>query len=154
MMRLAGSHNSDDVDRDTAVRLLAERAVLTRTLCRELLDVSKGFASRRPCVALSLLLGWVQQHLPQSVRVEPHPADGLDAMVVPDGCRDLFEEIRDGAQVGEAFFMLLTADTSSQARGDEAVIRDRLTAYWAAHPSPAYAPSVIECWSGFPTNSA
>jgi len=36
-------------------------------------------------------------------------------MVVPDGCQDLLEEIRDGAQVAQALFMLMTADTPTQA---------------------------------------
>jgi hypothetical protein len=158
-MRLAGASFPGDVERDTAVRHLAERAILTRAVCRELLDANGDFASRRPCVALSFLLRWIQETLPESLRIqpaaggsyqrEPYPADGIDLMVVPEGCEDLLQEIRDGAQVGQGLFMLMTADTMTQMRGDEAVIRDRLTAYWANHASPVRAPSVIECWSGF-----
>jgi hypothetical protein len=153
-MRLVQSSNPGDVERDAAVRLLAERAVLTRAVCRELLDAGGEFAGRRPCVALSFLLQWIQENFPESIRVEPRPADGIDRMVVPDGCRDLLQEIQDGAQVGEALFMLLTADTPTQSRGDEAVIRDRLAAYWAKHLAAVRAPTVIECWSGFPTHRA
>ena len=140
--------------------MLAERAILTRAVCRELLESSGRFDDQRPCVALSFLLQWIQETLPESLMIqpaaggqyqrEPYPADGIDLMVVPEGCQDLLQEIRDGAQVAQALFMLLTADTPSQAKGDEAVIRDRLTAYWANHASPVRAPSVIECWSGFP----
>jgi len=145
------SSNPGDVDRDTAVRLLSERAVLTRAACRELLDSEGSFDGRRPSIALSFLLQWIRENLPESIKVEPHPADGIDRMVVPDNCRDLLQEIRDGAEVCEALFILFTADTPSQFRGDEKSIHDRLAAYWANHGSAARAPSVIECWSGFPS---
>ena len=75
------------------------------------------------------------------MRLEPHASDGIDSMFVPDDCRELLREIQDGAQVGEALFMLLTADNSLQADGDQATIRKRLDDYWAKHPSPASAPS-------------
>lgn len=163
-MRLVGSSKPGDVERDAAVRLLAERAVLTRAVCRELIEAGGGFADRRPCVALSFLLGWIQENLPECLQFraaagnlcqrEPRPSDGIDRMVVPDGCEDLFQEIRDGAEVGDALAMLLTADNAIQAEGDKAVIQDRLAAYWAKHSSAVRAPSVIECWSGFRTDRA
>jgi hypothetical protein len=163
-MRLVGSSHPGDVERDAAVRLLAERAVLTRAVCRELVDAGDRFAERRQCVALAFLLRWIAENLPESLRFqsaagslcqrEPHPSDGIDRMVVPEGCDDLLQEIRDGAQVADALAMLLTADNSLQARGDEAVIRDRLAAYWARHGAAVRAPSPIECWSGFSTGRA
>jgi hypothetical protein len=163
-MRLVGSSNPGDVERDTAVRLLAERAVLTRAVCQELIDAGGGFADRRPCVALSFLLQWIEGKLPESLQVrtaagglyqrEPRASDGIDQMAVPAGCEDLLQEIRDGARVGDALSMLLTADNSIQARGDEAVIRERLAAYWADHGAAVRAPSAIECWSGFSTGRA
>ena len=143
MYRLVNSSQPGAVERDHAVQLLAERAVLTRALCRELLDSDGRFNHRRPSIALSLLLQWVARNLPESVRVEPHPADGIDSMVAPDDCQELLREIRDGAQVGEALFMLLTADNSLQADGDRAVIQKRLSAYWANHSSAAAAPSFV-----------
>jgi len=107
-----------------------------------------------------LLLQWVRENFPDSLLVnpaaggtyrrEPYPGDGIGQMAVPDGCEDLAQEIRDGAEVCQALFMLLTADAPSQARGDEAVIRERLAAYWARHAAPVRAPSPIERWSGFP----
>src|SRR5437870_381942 len=117
MHRLVGSSNPEDVERDTAVRLLTERAVLTRAVCRELLDAAGRFDDRRPCTALAILLQWLRQNLPESVRIEPHPSDGIDGMVVPGTCQALLQEVRGGAQVGEALFMLLTADNSIQANG-------------------------------------
>jgi hypothetical protein len=160
-MRLVGSSNPGDVERDTAVRLLAERAVLTRAVCQELSAAGDGFAERRPCIALSFLLRWIIENLPESFQFravagnlsqrEPRPSDGIDHMVVPDGCEGLLQEIRDGAQVGDALSMLLTADSPMQARGDEAVIRDQLAAYWAKHGAAVRAQSPIECWSGFST---
>jgi hypothetical protein len=158
-MRLVESSNPGDVDKDTAVQLLAERAVLTRAICQELRDGSGNYAERRPCVALGFLLRWIQTHLPESFRFrnaaggigerEPRPSDGIELMVVPEGCDDLLEEIRDGAPVGDGLAMLLTADNALQARGDEAVIRERLEAYWAKHAKTVRAPLPIECWSGF-----
>lgn len=158
-MQLVESSHPGDVERDTAVRLLAERAVLTRTICRELEESPGGFADRRPCVALGFLLHWIVEHLPESFQFraaagnvcqrEPRPSDGLDQMAVPAGCEVLLDEIRDGANVGDALAMLLTADTSTQASGDEAKIRERLSVYWAKHAIPVRAPSPIECWSGF-----
>jgi hypothetical protein len=99
-------------------------------------------------MALEILLQWIWQHLPDSVRIEAHPADGIDRMIVPDGCERLLEEVRAGAQVGEALSMLLTADNPLQARGDEAVIRERLEAYWKTHGSAAPAPPAMASWSG------
>jgi hypothetical protein len=161
IMSLVGSSNPSDVARDTAVRLLAERAVLTRAVCRELSESGDGFAARRPCIALSFLLRWIVENLPESFQFraaagnlckrEPRSSDGIDQMVVPNGCEALLQEIRDGAQVGDALSMLLTADNPIQSTGDEAVIRDRLAAYWANHGAAARAPSSIECWSGFST---
>ena len=37
-MRLVSASNPDDVDRDQALHLLTQRAVLTRSVYRELLD--------------------------------------------------------------------------------------------------------------------
>ncbi|MGA9997673.1 MAG: hypothetical protein WBP93_19820 [Pyrinomonadaceae bacterium] len=143
MYRLVESSKPGEVERDQAVRLLTERAVLTRSLCRELLDCDGRFSDRRSSTALSFLLQWVVRNLPESVRVEPHPSDGIDIMVVPDDCQELLREIQDGAQVGEAFFMLLTADNSLQADGDRTTLRKRLDTYWATHSSAASAPSLF-----------
>lgn len=161
-MSLVGSSNPGDVERDTAVRLLAERAVLTRALCRELSESIGGFGSRRACVALSFLLRWIVENLPESFQFRaaagnlcqraPRASDGIDLMAVPAGCENLVQEIREGAQVGDALAMLLTADNPVQSTGDEAVIRERLAAYWASHGAAARAPTSTECWSGFPTS--
>lgn len=142
MYRLVNSSKPGAVERDHAIRLLTERAVLTRALCRELLDSDEFNSTRRSGVALSLLLQWVAQNLPTSVRVEPHPSDGIDVMTVPDDCKELVQEIKDGAQVGEALFMLFTADNSFQTDGDRASLRKRLDAYWLNHASAAPAPSL------------
>ena len=109
-MRLVGSSNPGDVQRDTAVHLLTERAVLTRAVCRELAESTESngsFGDRRPCIALSFLLRWILENLPHSFEFraaagnlcqrEPRASDGIDQMVVPDGCESLLQEIRDGA---------------------------------------------------------
>jgi len=132
-MRLVASSNPDDVVRDQALHLLTERAVLTRAVCRELLDSGGEFDGRRPDTALALLLGWVRGTFPQSVHIEPHARDGLDAMVVPEDCEDMLREIRDGAEVCEALAMLFTADNAREAEGDREKIAKSLNAYWKAH---------------------
>lgn len=142
MHRLVQSSQPGRAERDHAVRLLTERAVLTRALCRELLDSDGHFNNRRTGTALSWLLGWVGQSLPNSVRVEPHPSDGIDTMTVPEDCMELLREIQDGAQVGDAFFMLLTADNSLQSDGDKKRLSERLEVYWTNHLRVAPAPSL------------
>jgi hypothetical protein len=114
-MRLVESSEPGAVERDNAIHLLTERAVLTRMVCFELVDiVHRRSVDRRVHTALSLLSAWVHENMPGSVRVEPHPADGINEMTIPAGYEKLVEEIRAGARVGEALFMYYTADTSYQ----------------------------------------
>ena len=93
---------SNPTHNDAAVRILTERAILTREVCQELHDVNGKFADRRPLVALSFLLHWIVRNLPDSFRVEPRPSDGIDRMVVPDGCQDLLQEIQYGHLRGQS----------------------------------------------------
>jgi hypothetical protein len=113
-MRLVASSNPDDVDRGQALHVLAERAILTRSVCRELLDSRGAFDGRRPLTARALLLQWVQGTFPQSEY--PTAWHGLNDMVVPEDCEDMLREIRDGAEVCEALSMLTTADKAWEAR--------------------------------------
>ena len=136
-MRLVQSSVPGAVERDNAIHLLTERAVLTRMVCFELVDiVRRRSVDRRVHTALSLLLAWVHEKMPGSVRVEPHPADGINEMTIPAGYEKLVEEIRAGAQVGEALFMYYTADTSYQADQDWASVQERLAQNWAEHRVP------------------
>jgi hypothetical protein len=114
--------------------------VLTRMLCGELREAKGHLPDRRAGTALSILLGWIAQNFAESVRVEPHASDGLDRMAIPEEGRDLVAEVRDGSQVAEALSMLMTADTSSDARHDEAVLRERLESYWAEHGAAVRPP--------------
>jgi hypothetical protein len=132
-MRLVASSNPDAVTRDQALHLLTERAVLTRAVCRELLDSVGDFGGRRPRTALTLLLGWVKGTFPESDSIEPYAREGLDAMVVPEDCEDLLREIEDGAEVCEALFMLTTADNAFEVENDTRKIAKSLDAYWEAH---------------------
>ena len=136
-MRLVQSSEPGAVERDNAIHLLTERAVLTRMVCFELLDVvHRRLVDRRIHTALSLLLAWVHENMPGSVRVEPHPADGINEMTIPAGYEKIVEEIRAGAQVGEALFMYYTADTTYRADQDWARVQERLAQYWAEHRVP------------------
>ena len=47
-MRLVASSNPDDVGRDQALHLLTERAVLTRAVCRELMDFRRRVPRKAP----------------------------------------------------------------------------------------------------------
>jgi hypothetical protein len=139
-MRLIGSSDPDAVARDRALSLLAERAVLTRAVCRELLETGDDYVSRRTRTSLLALLRWVATHYPASFRVEPRPDDGIEDMVQPAGAEAVVAEIRAGATVCSAFFTLLTADTLLQVEGDSAKLRSALDDYWARHGTPALVP--------------
>lgn len=144
MLKLVESSQPNAVAQDAAIRHLTERAVLTRAVCRELFDAQPDFSTRRPCIALFLLLQWIRQNRPQFAGVEPYPADGLDAMPVPEGCRDLFQEVSAGAEVCHALFLLLTADNSLQAVEDKRRLQNRLHTYWEKHEHSIRAPSLID----------
>jgi hypothetical protein len=132
------------VERDAALRLLSERAVLTRMLCRELAEAKGRLPDRRASTALSILLSWIAENFPESVRISPHPSDGLDQMAVAEEGRGLFAEVRAGAQVGEAFFMFTTADNSIAFEQDKAVLRERLESYWAKHAVAVRPPWFVD----------
>lgn len=143
-MRLVRSSVPGAVERDAALRLLSERAVLTRMLCRELLEAKEALPDRRVDTAFSILLRWIAENFPESVRTEPHASDGLDRMTVPEAGRHLLAETTDGARVGEALFMWLTADTMMDADHDKAILRERLESYWAKHPLAVRPPWFVD----------
>jgi hypothetical protein len=122
-MRLIGSSIPGAVARDAALLLLSERAVLTRMLCRELLDAKGHLPDRRAVTALSMLLGWIVLNFPESAKVGPRASDGLDRMVVPEAGQKLLAEVLDGSQVAESLSFLMTADTSRQSVQDEAALK-------------------------------
>jgi hypothetical protein len=86
-------------------------------------------------------LDWVRSNSAASVKVEPHAGDGIDQMLQPPRTEAVVAEIRAGANVCEAFFMLLTADTGYQADADKARLRSELDDYWTKHPSVANVPA-------------
>ena len=124
------------IERDEALRLLAVRAILTRTVCRELLDSQGPYPGRRPIEALNMLLCWIEENYPDAVFSEPSANNGIDAMLVPDDCLDLLQEIRDGSDVCCALFMLRTADKSSEVEDDCKGIQKALETYWKVHAQP------------------
>jgi hypothetical protein len=140
MKRLIASSNPGEVDRDEAIYLLTERALLTRMVCQELLGAQGDFFTRRPRAALGMLLTWILKHFPESVAIEPHARDGIDAMTVPDDCQQLLQEIHDGASVCEALFMLTTADTSSEVEHDQKQLREALEKYQSNHTETVQSP--------------
>jgi hypothetical protein len=135
-MRLVHSSVPGAVERDQAIRLLTERATLTRMVCRELLDSYIDKPDQRPQTALFQLLRWVDENMGEYVHVSARADDGIEQMVVPDGYQGLFAEIGAGAKVCNALFMLMTADTGLQEQHDRAIIRDRLASYWAQYRLP------------------
>ena len=121
-----------DVGRDQALHLLTQRAVLTRTVCRELLDSGGGFNDRRPRTAIALLSRWVKATFPETEPLGLAVRYGLDNMVVPAGCEDVLREISDGAEVCEALVLLVYGDTCD-VESDKEAIAKALDAYWKAH---------------------
>jgi hypothetical protein len=89
-------------------------------------------------------LTWIAENFPESVRIEPHPSDGLDQIAVSEEGRALLAEIREGAQVGEALVMLMTADSSIAAKHDKAILQERLESYWAKHAAAVRPPWFVE----------
>jgi hypothetical protein len=61
-------------------------------------------------------------------------------MAIPAGCEQALEEIRDGTEVCDALWMLLTADTESQAAGDAERLVEYLDYYWSCWQEPATLP--------------
>ena len=106
-------------------------------VCRELKDGDVSGHDRRPQTALTVLLRWITDNLPESVRVEPHADDGIDQMIVPRGYAELVSEIKSGAQVGNALFMWLTADNRTQEESDRKNLESAVAAYWTQHPVAA-----------------
>jgi len=137
-MRWQVVHSTDPgaVERDRAIWALVERAVLTRLVVHELLESPDRPTGRRPVTALDLLLAWVARNFPDSKNVEPHPSDGLNLMVVPEGFERLHQEIEDGAHVCELFQFALTADTPTDSRRDLVRLKEAMDRYMADHPNP------------------
>ena len=139
-MRLIESTVPGEVERSDAIHLLSERAVLTRAVCRELIDEAhRGERSWRVQSALTLLLRWVDRHFPGSEDLYLNADRGLDRMVVPGGCLEVMQEIRDGAQVAVALAWSYTAD-ACDLESDLERLRETLEAYWAKHPEAAEPP--------------
>ena len=133
IMKLVASSTPGAIERDDAIEILTTRALLTRMVCREMLEANGNYFGRRPRAALGLLLGWIQDNFSECVVIEPHARDGLDSFVVPDSYTGLFQEIKDGAGVAEALFMLMTADTKMEVDHDKEAIRKALLWYWQNH---------------------
>jgi hypothetical protein len=126
-MRLIASSDPGAVNLDHARRLLEERVVLTTAVVRELQRCGSSYSSGRPRAALNLLRRWVGEGY--EAKVETHPSDGLDDMLVSEGAEDLMAELRAGAKICEALAMLWTADTRREFEGDSAAIRRLLDRY-------------------------
>lgn len=99
IIKLVKSYVQGAVERDRAVQLLTERAILTCLVCRELLDADTAAPDRRLRSAPLLLLRWVGDNQQEFVRTEAQAYDGLKHIVAPEGCEDLVREIEAGAKV-------------------------------------------------------
>ena len=140
-MRLVASSDPTEVTRFEARELLFQRAVLTRMVCRELLDKPEAELCRssRADSALGFLMQWIYSQ-PQCP-ADPKPSSGIDTMIVPDGCLELLEEIRDGAVVCDALTWLDTADKDDEWESDMSRIKKALDNYWNKHKSPTIPSS-------------
>lgn len=138
-MRLVRSSVPGAVERDETIRLLSERAVLTRMVCRELMD-SADPADRRPHAALFVLLSWIAANRAESSPIEAQANEGLDRIIPPEGYADLLAEIKAGAEVCRTLFLLFTADNRLQAAQDRDAIQTRLSNYWTQYPHSIRVP--------------
>jgi len=100
-MRIIESSVPGLVEKDRAMWLLAERAVLTSSVCNEE-EARTGLYDRRPLAALRLLDQWIFDNYGKT--------DGLHKMAVPDGAEHLMQEILIGEKVCAALRMSRTAD--------------------------------------------
>ena len=139
-MKLVASSDSKLVDRHDAIRILTERAVLTRAVCRELLDAKRHFVGWRTLSSHGFLMAWIEKNFPVSHTFDRYAKDGLDSMVVPRDCGALMQEIREGAKVCDALFRLTTADSSDEEESDRQILSENLERYWATHGTPVIPP--------------
>lgn len=138
-MRLVTSSDPSEVDRFEAIDLLVQRAVLTRLVCRELVERRDGKFSRwRTDIALRFLMQWISS-LPGPEKFL-HPWSRLDTMLAPNDCLHLVDEIRDGARVCDALTLLQCADTDSDAESDLVNLEKALNDYWEKHSIAAFPP--------------
>lgn len=139
-MRLVESSTPGAVERDQALHLLSERAVLTRAVCHELREDKGDSFATRPVSALYILCRWIEENCANGRYCSGYGDEFLDEMTVPADCEALLQEIRDGAAVANDLLMLQSADTEGDVRGDVARIKATLARYWAAHPVSVSTP--------------
>jgi len=129
MLRLVESSNPDDVTRHNVRAHYTERLVLTASVCRELQREPDGFVGGRAEAALDLLNQWMRERydLPKDRDVDY--SHGLDDPRLVEYASDMQRELELATNVCSAFFMLFTADTESQYRGDLREIKAQLAQY-------------------------
>lgn len=141
-MKLAASSLPGDMDRYTAIDRLIQRAVLTRMVCQELLERPVApFNRGRVDGALGFLMTWLNS-FPETIH-SSRASDGIDAMAVPDDCRQLWEEIRDGSKVCDGLLMLQSADSDSDYQSDVARIVQALAVYQEKHQLAVCPPPLF-----------
>ena len=136
--RVVHSSEPGAVERDRAIWLLTDLSGADSDPARmpRALEATQR-TGRRPVAALDFLLAWVNQHFASFVHVEPHARDGLESMVVPQGCETVYEEVVDGTEVCEALFMAMTADSPNALKRDLERLDVVLGDYMEIHGAPA-----------------
>jgi hypothetical protein len=120
-----------DIHAKVKERLL-ERAVLVRAVCHEVREADGDFYCVRAKVALRLLERWLRDNAGYS-----HPSiTEKEIADAPLGCKELVDEIQSGLIVCRALSLHGTADSESDATGDDEMLRESLNAYWSAHRRP------------------
>ena len=94
---------------------LANRAVLTTAVVRELERSDNPAWDKRPRAALQALNSYLRDELGLA---SGRPNEGLDGLEVPQRLQPLIEEIRRGAAVCEHMRIMWTADTRAEYAGD------------------------------------
>lgn len=128
------SLNKLDFDRYDS-NLLAERAVLTRAVCRELREGHDPYYGR-PYAAVRVVQRWLKDNYDYSMPTY-NPSEIAEA---PADCKNLMEEIQDGQRICNALSVYGTADSAEEHARDGSHLREALEEYWLKHPNAVQSP--------------
>ena len=123
MARLIDSSDPGAVEREQALNVLAERAVLATAVCREFLAAGPTYLTRRCNAAYGLYRSWLAQHDLNLLSDGYRDVRGIrEQMQIPEGDPEadkLADEIEVADRVSGGYERLNTADTRSEFQGDQ-----------------------------------
>ena len=112
-----------------ALDLLLQRAVLTRAVCQEVREGTTDPYYVRAKTVLGLLEHWLEENEGYSLA----SYNPVEIATAASDYKKLTQEIQDGQDVCQALSLHGTADTQTEARSDDAYLREALNKYWSKH---------------------